>query len=65
MKAPRVGFILYCIPNARYDLLGRRRKLHHGQPSEEKYQMLVDACEAWWNRQFAEEQIRIRKESAQ
>ena len=38
---------------------------HHGQPSEEKYQMLVDACEAWWNRQFAEEQIRIRKESAQ
>ena len=28
-------------------------------------QMLVDACEAWWNRQFAEEQIRIRKESAQ
>ena len=32
---------------------------------EDGYQAFVDACEAWWNRQFAEEQIRIRKESAQ
>lgn len=32
---------------------------------EDGCQAFTDACEAWWNGQSEEEQIRIRKESAQ
>ena len=32
------------------------------KPSEAKCQVLADACEAWWNGQSEEEQIRLWKE---